>query len=133
MRTIDITDITLSGTDSQGAYATAEVAGERVGVSLAGDDEAVRDLSDIEVGAEVEVGTETMRVSGARVASYETSERLQGRPSAELIEASEAEGSSGAVPAYRDADGVWQYVRPDEVEHYERQLGETVVTVYTEA
>lgn len=60
MRTISILDISLSGTDSQGKYATAEIDGEVVGVSLVGNDECVRDLDDLEPGVQVEVGTETM-------------------------------------------------------------------------
>lgn len=64
--------------------------------------------------------------------SYGSNETLEGVCSQELIDASAAE-ETGAVPAYRDSDGVWQYVAPCDVEHYKRFLGETVVTVYVEA
>lgn len=67
-----------------------------------------------------------------RVCNYQTGETLPGTASDELVAASEAEGSTGAVPAYRDADGVWQYVAPSQVDHYRTQLREEVVTVYIE-
>jgi hypothetical protein len=64
------------------------------------------------------------------VMSYETAETLEGGASEELVRESEAAEPTGAVPAYRDTDGVWQYVAPSQVEHYRRNLRETVVTVY---
>lgn len=66
------------------------------------------------------------------VMDYDTGNSLDGEASAELIAASLAEGETGAVPAYRDAQGVWQYVAPFERAHYRDRLRETVVTVYVE-
>lgn len=45
-----------------------------------------------------------------RVYNYITGMELDGTPSLELIEASESAGDTGAVGAYRDENGVWQYV-----------------------
>lgn len=64
------------------------------------------------------------------VYSYDSGKRLPGIPSDDLVEASRDEGSTGAVPAYRDADGVWQYVQPSDVEHYRCNLREHVITIY---
>lgn len=67
------------------------------------------------------------------IRKYTDGTALRGTASRELLEASEAEGSgTGAVPAYRDSDGVWQYVEPSNVEHYVRNLKEDVVIVYVE-
>ncbi len=63
---------------------------------------------------------------------YDTSALLEGECSAELARQSAEAAPTGAVPAYRDSDGVWQYVEPSQVEHYERNLGESVRTVYVE-
>ena len=65
------------------------------------------------------------------VRSYDDAREL-GLASDDLVRESEAAGPTGAVPAYRDADGVWQYVQPSQVDHYRRNLRETVVTVYVE-
>ncbi len=70
-------------------------------------------------------------MSTSTVRSYETSGTLSGTPSAELIEQSGAV-DTGAVPAYRDEAGVWQYVAPSQVSHYRDQLREEIVTVYVE-
>lgn len=70
--------------------------------------------------------------SGHRVYSYDSSSRLQGSASAELVRESEAEAPTGAVPAYRDERGVWQYVAPSQVDHYRRNLQQDVRTVYVE-
>lgn len=64
------------------------------------------------------------------VHNYDTGSELDGAPSAELVSASESVADTGAVPAYRDEHGVWQYVRPDEVEHCRRNLRLDVITVY---
>ena len=64
------------------------------------------------------------------VMDYETAEVLAGRASAELIEQSEHAEPTGAVPAYRDGNGVWQYVAPSDVEHFRRNLGTETQTVY---
>ena len=68
----------------------------------------------------------------ASVVDYDTSDRVEGDCSVSLYQASQAAAPTGAVAAYRDAAGVWQYLREDEVEHYRRSLRETVVTVYVE-
>mgnify|MGYP001587254345 CR=1 FL=1 len=61
------------------------------------------------------------------VYDYQTGVALPGRPSDALAAASAAEHSgTGAVGAYRDADGVWQYLRADEIDAYEDAR-----TVYT--
>lgn len=70
-------------------------------------------------------------IRAAKVVSYDDARRLDGTASDNLIEASAAE-PTGAVPAYRDADGVWQYVPPSQVE-FMGQRGEDVITVYVEA
>ena len=68
-----------------------------------------------------------------RVMNYDTSEELDGKPSRELIEESEADVSgTGAVPAYRDEAGVWQYVPPSFVDFYEKHHGIQTITVYVE-
>jgi hypothetical protein len=67
-----------------------------------------------------------------RVSDYQSGDSLPGRPSSELVEASLSEGPTGAVSAYRDESGVWQYVEHSEVEHYRRNLRETVRTVFVE-
>jgi hypothetical protein len=64
MRTIRLDEISLVGVDAEGRYAmAADADGELAGVSLAGEDEVVRDLSDIVVGCRVEVGTEECEVA----------------------------------------------------------------------
>lgn len=67
-----------------------------------------------------------------RVYSYDSGDLLVGAPSDELIAASEGAGDTGAVPAYRDDAGVWQYVQPSQVEHYRRNLRIETQTVYIE-
>ena len=64
------------------------------------------------------------------VANYDNNELMTGRVSRTLSKASRAAMPTGGVPAYRDANGVWQYVEPSLVDHYRRNLGETVQTVY---
>lgn len=66
-----------------------------------------------------------------RVCDYSTGDLLTGTASAELISQS-AKVETGAVPAYRDVQGVWQYVEPSQQDHYRRQLRETVLTVFVE-
>jgi hypothetical protein len=65
------------------------------------------------------------------VRSYVTGETLEGTASEGLAEASAAEGPVGAVDAYRDDEGVWQYVREDRAAD-ERARGRRVCTVYVE-
>lgn len=66
-----------------------------------------------------------------RVTDYDTGSRVHGTASAELVEQSEAASPTGAVPAYRDDAGVWQYVQPSQVEQT-RRLGYEVQTVFVE-
>lgn len=67
-----------------------------------------------------------------RVCDYDTGDRLDGEPSDELINESLAADPTGAVSAYQDAEGVWQYVPPSQVDFYTRQRKEEVITVYVE-
>lgn len=62
MTTITKSEIELRGTDAMGKFAMVNVGGEWVGVSIAGEDECVRDLDDIEVGMRVECGVEVFEV-----------------------------------------------------------------------
>lgn len=62
---------------------------------------------------------------------YDTAERLDGTVGADLVDASEAAEPTGAVPAYRDADGCWRYVQPSLADAY-RTRGEDVITVYVQ-
>ena len=70
--------------------------------------------------------------AAGRVMDVETGSTLKGTPSLELVRRSAMEGDTGIVPAYRDSDGVWQYVPASEVEHYERNLGTPVRTVWVQ-
>jgi hypothetical protein len=65
------------------------------------------------------------------VNDYQTGAELDGDASETLAARSAEAGDTGAVPAYRDEDGVWQYVRPDEVEQARRQ-GRDVRTVWVQ-
>lgn len=49
-----------------------------------------------------------------RVMDANTGDVLPGRPSPELVEASLAVPHTGAVGASQDAEGVWQFVRPED-------------------
>lgn len=68
-----------------------------------------------------------------KVMSYNDASTLRGTASDELVRESESASPTGAVSAYRDQAGVWQYVSPSQVDHYRRQLSEDVVTVYVVA
>lgn len=68
-----------------------------------------------------------------RVCSYDSGSRLEGSASERLIEESLAAEPTGSVPAYRDSDGVWQYVPESQVDHYRCNLREEVVSVYVES
>lgn len=48
----------------------------------------------------------------------------------ETLAAATAEDETGAVAAWRDADGVWKYVAQADVEHYRANMGREVRTVY---
>lgn len=67
------------------------------------------------------------------VMDYGSGAPLEGEPSVELALRSAAAGDSGAVAAYRDADGVWQYVADSQVGHARTHLGHDVVTVWVDA
>lgn len=65
------------------------------------------------------------------VMSYDDGRVLDGTPTAELARESESEPSgTGAVPAYCDADGVWCYVPPSQVDYVRKFDREDVITVY---
>lgn len=66
----------------------------------------------------------------ANAYSMDTADRV-GVASDELVRMSAMEGDTGAVAAYRDETGVWQYAAPDRVSHY-RGLGYDVQSVYVE-
>lgn len=69
-----------------------------------------------------------------RVMSYKTGNRLKGAPSDKLVEESFADQErrgTGAVYAYQDRDGVWQYVKPSDEDRIRRQ-GYDVITVWVE-
>jgi hypothetical protein len=63
-----------------------------------------------------------------KLMDLDSGHRLAGWVSHKLILES-ALAESGAVPAYRDDDGVWQYVQPSQVE-LTRRRGYDVRTVY---
>lgn len=64
--------------------------------------------------------------------SYDDGSPLAGVPSDVLVRESARAGQTGAVGAYRDTSGVWQYVPDAAKSQYERHLGLTVTTVYIE-
>jgi len=67
-----------------------------------------------------------------RVLSYQTGDNLVGVPSPELVRESEDERTgTGAVPAYCDEHGVWQYVLPCDEDAFVR-AGHDVISVWTE-
>jgi len=66
------------------------------------------------------------------VYNYDISEILDGEPSEDLIAASQDAEPTGAVPAFRDEDGIWQYVEPSRRDFYERHLHHEIITVYVE-
>jgi hypothetical protein len=65
----------------------------------------------------------------ASVYDYNTNDNL-GPASEELAAASDEALPVGAVAAYRDNEGTWQYVPEDQEDHYKRNLGRDVRTVY---
>lgn len=65
------------------------------------------------------------------IRNYVTGSSVEGTASEELETRSAAEEPTGAVPAYRDEAGVWQYVQPSLVDHM-RGLGHDVITVYVD-
>lgn len=67
----------------------------------------------------------------AVVVDIDTGDRLDGAASSGLIESSVLAEPTGAVAAYCDDEGTWQYVREDEQERM-RRLGREVRTVYVE-
>lgn len=66
------------------------------------------------------------------VMDYQTGAELDGDASDTLAERSAEAGDTGAVAAYRDDEGMWQYVREDEVESARRR-GRDVRTVWVHA
>ncbi len=73
----------------------------------------------------------TTETTMANVMDYQTGAKLDGEASEELAERSAEAGDTGAVAAYRDNDGVWQYVREYEVES-SRRRGHDVRTVWVD-
>jgi hypothetical protein len=71
-------------------------------------------------------------MSAARVMGYDDGAMLVGAASAQLIAESAAAEPTGAVPAYLDEAGVWQYVAPSQAAHYETHLHTPITTVYVE-
>lgn len=65
------------------------------------------------------------------VTQYKTGERLAGTPSDELVEQSLAASPTGAVNAYCDGSGVWQYVAQHDI-GAPRFAGLEILTVYVE-
>ena len=57
---------------------------------------------------------------------------MPGLASEELARESADAGDTGAVPAYRDEAGVWQYVPADQRDAY-RARGVEVLTVWVES
>lgn len=68
-----------------------------------------------------------------RVMDYDSGDTLDGDVSDELRDESAAADPTGAVPAYRDDAGTWQYVAPSQVEHARRNLCQDVRTVWVES
>ena len=66
------------------------------------------------------------------VNDYQTGTALDGEASETLAERSAEACDTGAVAAYRDDDGVWQYVREDEMASARRR-GREVRTVWVES
>lgn len=71
-------------------------------------------------------------MSQTRVMDYETGRAMAGRASDELVAASAEAEPTGAVPAYRDERGEWQYVQPSMVDQMTCTQGASIVTVYVE-
>ena len=65
------------------------------------------------------------------VRNFTTGEILSGNASAELVRESEAAAPTGAVMAYRDEAGVWQYVAERDASFY-RSQGHDVIVVYVD-
>lgn len=66
------------------------------------------------------------------VMDYETADPLPGELSAELVAESHEAAPTGAVLAYLDDEGVWQYVMPMLRSLHEEHLRHHVRTVYVE-
>ena len=66
------------------------------------------------------------------VRDYDTADLLPGKPSEELIIMSDAV-DDGAVLAYLDADGVWQWVPDSYADRQRSQMHRTVRTVYVDS
>ena len=113
------------------AGISSEIVARRVAREMA--DERGESVYLYEVGpGDGESPVESEEIAPACVMSYADASTLDGIPSAELVHESERAGDTGAVPAYRDDDGVWQYVQPSMVSHYETQLRTPVTTVYVD-
>lgn len=68
----------------------------------------------------------------ARVRDYHTGLELPGRPTRELVRASNAASPTGAVLAHR-VGSWWHYVRSDQESFFRAHLRAEVVTVWVES
>jgi hypothetical protein len=68
----------------------------------------------------------------SKVMDYDSGDELEGTPSEELVGESEAVVDTGAVGAYRDDDGVWQYVPQHDEDRQRRHLARQIRTVWVE-
>jgi hypothetical protein len=83
------------------------------------------------LGAAVEGVSKGDIWAAPRVVGYDSNETLEGTASAELIKESRAV-ETGAVGAYRDDAGVWQYVAQDREDFVRTHDRREVVTVWIE-
>lgn len=64
------------------------------------------------------------------VVDYDSSAHLSGPPEAMLVEESLQAQPAGTVNAYRDSNGIWQYVNKNNVDFMRRIRGQIVRSVY---
>lgn len=95
MRTIAMSEIRLDGQDAKGRYAVATINGEQVGVSMEGEDEALRSLDGLHPGDLVEVGTERMRVVSGKATSLRERETAEEIAKAMIREVAAVVGDDG--------------------------------------
>jgi len=109
-----------------------EIDGDDCTVAWSSSDRTTQPIATVLAAMAAADAEDAEYVSAHTVRDYNTSVDLVGEPSPELVAESEAVTDTGAVPAYRDEDGVWQYVAPCDVTHYRHHRGETVITVYVD-
>lgn len=66
------------------------------------------------------------------VRSLDDASALDGTASDLLVQMSVESAPTGAVPAYRDEQNVWQYVAPSQVDFFRKQRSVDVITVYVD-